>query len=82
MSSQEVKDAIFQKDIEAIVKDLNRLQNDVKDNDRKYYIVFVAQKDFDSMKEKVDRINKYGNWLVLLIGGAIISAILNLVVNK
>jgi ABC-type antimicrobial peptide transport system permease subunit len=82
MASQETKDAIFQKDIEALAKDLNRLANDVDENDKKYYVIFVAQKDFDTMQEKVKRINAYGNWLVLLIGGIIIAAIMRLVVIK
>ena len=40
-----------------------------------------VEKEIDEVKKDVESINGYGKWLVLLILGAIIGAVLNLVVK-
>lgn len=42
----------------------------------------LIQKDVKIAQKEMERINSYGRWVIIVIAGALITAILNLVIVK
>lgn len=64
--------------IEEIIKDVDRKV----DKETLKLELELIQKDIKIAQKDMERINGYGRWVIIVIAGALITAILNLVIVK
>lgn len=51
--SQETRDALIEKDVQNIIKDMKDIKDDVGAKDKNYFIVFVEQKEWEPYKRLI-----------------------------
>jgi hypothetical protein len=67
--------------LEAIHRDVQELKKTKVDKNTNELVMQQLDERIKDVKKDVENINSYGKWLVLLIGGAIITAILRIIVK-
>lgn len=66
------------KKIEDVIKDVDKKV----DKETLKLQLELIQKDIKIAQKEMERINGYGRWVIIVIAGALITAILNLVIVK
>lgn len=67
--------------LEIIHKDIAELKKGKVDKDTNTLVIQAIDAKIVDVKKDVENINSYGRWLILLIGGIVLTAIVRLVVK-
>ena len=67
--------------LEAIHRDVQELKKTKVDKNTNELVMQQLDERIKDVKKDVENINSYGKWLVILIGGAVITAILRIIVK-
>lgn len=67
--------------LETIHKDIADLKLSKVDKDTNELVIKAIDIKITDVKKDVENINSYGKWLIILIGGVVITAIVRLVVK-
>lgn len=68
--------------LEVIHRDIEKLQTGKVDKNVNDLVIQGIDLKITDVKKDVENINSYGKWLVLLIGGIVVTAIIRLVLIK
>lgn len=71
--SQETRDALIEKDVQNIMRDIKDIKDDVGVKDKNYFIVFVEQKEWEPYKRLIIAIASFLVAVGLLIVGGVIA---------
>ncbi|HMS92378.1 MAG TPA: hypothetical protein PKC05_02680 [Candidatus Saccharibacteria bacterium] len=67
--------------LEVIHKDVQELKQGKVDKDTNELVIKQIDDKIKDVQSDVRNINAYGKWLILLIGGALLTAIIRLVIK-
>lgn len=67
--------------LEVIHRDIERLQTGKVDKNVNELVIKQIDEKIKDVQSDVHNINAYGKWLILLIGGALLTAIIRLVIK-
>jgi hypothetical protein len=68
--------------LEVIHKDIENLQKGKVDKNTNDLVIQSIDVKITDVKKDVENINSYGKWLILLIGGIVVTAIVRLILVK
>lgn len=68
--------------LDNVMLDIVELKHNKADKEIIILELLAIKKDVISVQTEQSRVNSYGKWVVFLIAGALISALLNLVLAK
>lgn len=68
--------------LEVIHKDIENLQKGKVDKNTNDLVIQGIDLKITDVKKDVENINSYGKWLILLIGGIVVTAIVRLIIIK
>jgi hypothetical protein len=68
--------------LEVIHKDIENLKNSKVDKNTNDLVIQGIDLKITDVKKDVENINSYGKWLILLIGGIVVTAIVRLILVK
>jgi len=68
--------------LEVIHRDIENLQKGKVDKNTNDLVIQSIDLKITDVKKDVENINSYGKWLILLIGGIVVTAIVRLIIIK
>lgn len=68
--------------VDNIIDDVHELKNTKANKDIIALELIALKKDITIIQLEQTRVNSYGKWVILLIAGALITAVLNLILRK
>lgn len=68
--------------LEVIHRDIAELKRSKVDKDTNQLVIQRIDDKITDVKKDIENINGYGKWLIILIGGTVIAAILRLILTK
>ena len=79
--SKPTLDSALQK-IDTIIQDVGELKNNKADKEVIVLELQSIRKDITDVKVEQARVNGYGRWVIIVIAGALLTAVLNLILRK
>ena len=79
--SKPTLDTALQK-IDTIIQEVGELKNNKAEKEVMVLELQSIRKDITDVKVEQARVNSYGRWVIIVIAGALITAVLNLVIHK
>lgn len=68
--------------IDTIIQEVSELKNNKADKEVIVLELQSIRKDITDVKVEQARVNSYGRWVIIVIAGALITALLNLILVK